>query len=694
MRTALLTASVLLIPALLGPRTAAAAVHAPESLTAASSTVQLDPKEKAFRDAFTQAMKIGAKAEMKQLLDKENHFAVNWIIQTAEAISASPNDVLYDRMEALRIAWKASKGTNFCEKMERYFSLLDPTIKRERVRIRRSYDKALAAYWANSEKKDPGTYTKLGHELEALAAAFAQIDDWYYSSQAWSLVGHCNDEALRGAKDADLKAACRAFKNCIEAREKIGLKDRLYLETKPRVDQLVALGYGEGGETGGEGGEPGAGTPAAAPSTLGSSISSAMTFELLEDLYALRRPSYYLDELYPTWNAIYLAEKGTGQPFPRIKDGPTVMRLGAAKVHIDVDKDGDGEGKADVAIPMRGRFEPVIFEIGEGDSLRKVAVLAMTGVAKDTYQKVEVNLEPVDESLNIYIAAAGSMVGEIDGTTIRVIDDDMDGTYGSVPMAWGHVGMTKDHYQPEMDSMVIGKSKRAVPFSEYTKVGEQWYQLEVMNGGTSLTAHPTNLKTGFLELKSKGLKPDFLIVKGTNQLENSYFDLASSKKVELPVGRYSLYFGKVSKGKKVQLMKAVIVSGSGTRTWDVLPGKTDVVEIGAPFGFAFKTTVEDRTVLVQGQSVCVVGKAGERYERIWNAVPRPQVSLRRSGSKRGTKGQTMPAVLDQDPIYEIGWAVAWFPRDVELPNKYGSEAEVQLTEKKNKLFGKIESVWK
>ena len=55
----------------------------------------------------------------------------------------------------------------------------------------------------------------------------------------------------------------------------------------------------------------------------------------------------------------------------------------------------------------------------------------------------------------------------------------------------------------------------------------------------------------------------------------------------------------------------------------------------------------------------------------------------------------MKAVLDQDQIFEAGWAVAWSPIDLIL-EKRGSvdEAEVQLTEKKNKLFGKVASDWK
>jgi hypothetical protein len=674
MRTALLTASVLLVPTFLGPAAAGA--------EASPAPVCQTPEDKEFRTKFQQAMKIGAKDELKKLVDRQTDQAVTWIIQTAESIANAPNDTLFERMTAA-----------FCDKMERYFSLLDPTIRRERIRMRGDFDKQVGEYWANAEKKDGSTYFKLSGEIGALADAFVEIGDHYYASQCWNLVGHCNDETLRSSKDADLKKACRAFRMCLEERDKIGLRDTIYVTTKPRVDQLIALGYGPSSNSG-EPGVPGA--PDAGPAgELGNSVAVELSFDLVDEIGAILRPSFFLDDLYPTWNSISLADKGSKVLIPRLEEGPSVHRVGAAKVSVDVDKDGDAEGKADVEIPVRGRLEPVVFDVGDGDAKRKMAFLAVTGNERDSYQKIEMNLAPFDTQITIYITPAGSMVGEIDGTPIRILDDDLNGVYGSVPSLWGHVGMTKDHYQPEIDSLVIGKSKRAVPFSEHIQIGDKWYRLEVENGGTSLVAHPMRITTGTMVLSAKGLKPDFLLVRGENQYENTFFDLAADKKVEVPVGRYKLYFGVVHKGKKKQMMKALIIPGEGSGHYDVLAGEEIDVEIGAPYGFDFEASVDDSSVLVVGKSVVVVGRGGERYERVWNAVPRPDVTVRKAGSKRGSKPETMDLVMDQQAIYDTGdWAVAWFPRDIEVVNKAGDDAEVQLVEKKNKLFGKIESVWK
>jgi hypothetical protein len=85
---------------------------------------------------------------------------------------------------------------------------------------------------------------------------------------------------------------------------------------------------------------------------------------------------------------------------------------------------------------------------------------------------------------------------------------------------------------------------------------------------------------------------------------------------------------------------------------------------------------------------------GERYERVWGAVSQPAVSYREKGAKRGSKGEEMDVIKDQDALYKSRKA-AWFPIDVTLDKRPSvTEVEVQLVEKKNKLFGKITSIWK
>lgn len=693
------------------PSAAQAAAHSvaqrgadpgPRTYAQTYPTGQDDDSKKAFRDGFTKAMGFGSKSEMAQLVERNTDEAVAWIVETAEYISNSPNDVLFERMAALCEAWSGAYGTGFCRKMETYFSLLEPVSKRQRARLKRGYLKQVGEYLKNiNGPKDIPVFTRVGVELEGLASGFKDIGDYYFESQCWLHVGTCFDEYNLKGK-ADLKRATKAYERFIATREEIGLKDAWYGTIKPRVTELMGLGFGsqpvvrrtpvaatEGGEAGAEGagGAEGEGAPRAGP------IEAAMHFEVVEKIDAFQRPNFFLDELYPMWHSMGLNRKGSRSTFPRLESAPDLLRVGFADIQVDADRDGEG----DVKIPLSGNFEPVVIEIGEGPEKRSWGFLAVTGHQKNIYQSIEINLEPTDDLVNVYVVAAASMVGGINGTKIRVIDDNVDGVYGSPATTWGHVGMTKGNFQPEMDSMVIGRSKRAIPWSEFVKIGAQWYQLEPLDQGKRILAHPVELPTGLLKLKFKGPKPSYVIVKGANDFENSYFDLASGKTVEVPIGRYSLYFGIVKKGKKKQVLKSIMIPSDTTPSWDVMQeGEEVIVELGAPFGFDFETSLGEREIVIEGESVCVIGRANERYERIWGAVPRPSASYRTVGSKKRSRPEDMERLIDQDELYQPGgYQASWFPKDLVLTKKpKETEVQVQLMEKKNKLFGKIESIWK
>ena len=669
--------------------------------TSLAATAPLVPQEeiaRAFREKFEKAMTIKDRNEMKSLVNANVEPATTWVVETAELLATAPSEAVYARMAALREAWKAAIGTDFCDKMERYFSFLDGPSKRERVRLKRDYVRANQAYYANLQARDAPTFTGLAVQFVSLGGAFVQISDYYFASQCYGFAGAALDEENLGKK-ADLKQACENYRQFLEYRQKVGLEDNLYAINKSRHQTLVALGFGNeevpvagGEEEGGEVAGPPEGGKEGAPSQPAGPITMDLSFEVVDDLTAFERPSYFLDEIYQIWNGIYLTAKGSNFKFPRLDPVLTVYREGAGEVKIDADRDGTG----DTEMPLRGRLEPVVFEIGEGAARRKWAVLTATGLEKDDYQGFEANLGPTDLVLNIYYAPAASMVGDMAGTSIRVFDDNLDGVYGSLASTWQHIGLSKGRAMPEMDSMLIGEGKHAQPWSEYVQVGASWYRLESANGGTSLTATPVEPKTGKLILAYKGgVKPSYVIVRGSNDYQNSYFDLSSGKPVDVPLGRYELFFGLVTKGKKRQVMKSIILPGEGTKSYDVLDGGTVEVELGAPFRFDFAYDVEGDQITVHGDSVVVIGVGGERYERNWKGRPEVEVSYRKAGSARGSKPESMPLIMEQNQADELGWDKAWFPLDLVLekrPNE--KEIEVQLTEKANKLFGKIESVWK
>jgi mannose-6-phosphate isomerase-like protein (cupin superfamily) len=257
--------------------------------------------------------------------------------------------------------------------------------------------------------------------------------------------------------------------------------------------------------------------------------------------------------------------------------------------------------------------------------------------------------------------------------------------------------MSRDHYQPNMDSIVVGDAKRARPWSELQQIGGKWWSFDMQSDGRELSARQVAVDTGVLKLEYKGgVAPTWCVLKGEGQLQNCFFDIVEggSKGVEVPTGRYTLYYGEVRKGKKRQQQKALIVPSKGMQNWDVRKGETTVVQLGAPFDFDFRTRLEEGVLTIEGASVVATGSAGERYERAWQCVPQVEAAWRKSGTKKASKAEKLPRVLDNDGINTLGWAAAWFPLDLQMEAKGVEKVEVQLVDKKHDLFGKVESAWK
>ena len=487
MKTGLFHSAWLVVFAVLG-------VPSNAAVSAVSSAAVQEDRLQELKTKFVQAAKINSKDEMANLVRKYNDEAIQWIIATAESISNQPSDQLYERMAQLRTAWKTSVKTDFAEEIEKYFSLLHPAGKRERTAFKRDYGRKINEYNASVGAQDAAQLRVIGTQFEALAKKFESVGDRYHASEAWGYVYLCSREDHVGDA-ADKFRQAKAAGELVRNREAIDLRDGLHGTYKSTYTMLVNQGFGPEGEAGaikvgerpGEAAEAGAGGAAprakpAGPSAAGAPIVANMGFEAIE-MEAVERPNYNLDNIYQCWMVVALDAKGSTGKFDRVNGGPAVHRVAAADLRVDSDGDGEGE----VKIPMTGNFELVEFSVGSGDDQRPWAVVATTGIPEDTYQGIQAFLAPTDVNMQLYYAPAGSLIGDIDGTRVRVIDEDLDGFYGGASLTWGWFGLTPDNFHPEMDSMVIGKSKRAVPYSEFQQIGDTWYKLAPAKHGQEMT---------------------------------------------------------------------------------------------------------------------------------------------------------------------------------------------------------------
>ena len=632
---------------------------------------------------------VTQKTDLQKLVKAESTQAAAWIAELAEKLAKDDDEAEKAMLEALSAAWKAELETDFPEREVAYFAGLDDAAWKIRADLLKRYTSARDEYLANMERREAATYQKIIPALDTLASAFDQEADSYLASECYLILADCVDERLRET-NADLRQALEWWGKAVALREQAGVKDKRLDEAAARVKLLKEKGADKAPAGPAKEAE-------AAPVEGAQALTIKTSFELLATPDQYARPCYEADEMYAMWLSMGFKTKGSAFTFPNMGEPPTVFRVGSSDVRVDVDGDGKGDGEKDLKVPLTGNIAQLKMEIGKGSNARPWGVLYVTGIQKDSYQGLEMNLQADDTQMAVYYLGAASVLGDVAGTKIRVIDDSLDGVYGTVPKTWNMVGMSKDNYQAAMDSIVIGDSKRAKPWSEVQQIGGKWWKFDLESDGREFVARQVTVETGFLKLDYKGgVAPAWCILKGAGEMQNSYFDIAEggAKGVEVPTGRYTLYYGEVRKGKKRQMQKTLIVPGKGMANYDVRSGETTLVQLGAPFGFDFRSRLEEGELTVEGGSVVVVGQAGERYERAWQCVAETEASWRKKGTKKASKPEKMPRILDNQGITDFGWGASWFPLDVKLPAPNVDAVEVQLTDKKHPLFGKVESAWK
>jgi hypothetical protein len=656
---------------------------APFALSLQPITTAAAFDEASFLVSFRKAMEIGAQDQMQKLIRKDQEGAVHAVISLCDANSAKPNEKTENEINSLRIAWNGAMKTRFVEKAYEYYSLMDNSTRADRYKLVNRYNVALANMIKAEANKDITVIKSLGADFKGIAMALTIVGDDYYASLAWLSYGRAQDETLRGA-EANLRQAAIGYDKCIEHRDRIDLHDLYYTQSKERLQVLEAQGYGKDGDTG----KPGADKPGKGKGGLGVSLGAPivlpLTFAVEPEFAEIERPFWSNDTAFSAWTTLGFTGIKSTTKFPGI-DSVGLVRDSIKSFEIT------SGGEKSVFI-MGGKFTPC--EIRLGDAKLPWAFMAVTGTKEDIFQGVTINMEPSDVQMTVYIAPASKIAGELGGIPIEIYDDTMSGAYGDAPLSWGHVGMSPEQFMFDFDSIRVDGSKHALPWSRYQKVGDVWYDMAVE--GHTLTAAPIEVKTGKLKLKFKGPKPKYVILKGRHQLSDCYFDLASSKKgIDVPAGEYELFAGFIAEGKRTAVKKVVILPGENTPSWKVEEGDTTEITLGGPFGFDFETEDLGDKVKVLGGTIVVTGIADERYERPWNSRPYPLVSLRKVGSKKGGKPEKMKSNLDQSTLYS-DWGLGYHPQDLDLAKKKGLDAgfEAQLTEKKNKLFGKIESEWK
>jgi hypothetical protein len=661
----------------------AAGAHPPAPWAVATPTQDAYAE---FLKRFRDAQRVGDRNTMQRLFKSEQPQAIWWIIDTAMRMGSEPSEALAKDMQLQKETWWSAFETRFADKMERFYAFLRPqaqnAIRSMAVDATEVSSVARGLLADQQAERRIERIKDYRERAKGLALRFEELGDRYFAGEMWFVAGECSGPDHIPDKEADLGLALEAFGKFLEHRDEIELVDNLNQTAEDSIKRFEALGA-----------VAGAGAGPTASIEVGSSASAPGAPEIEDKVSKLERPCYLTDEVYLTWNAIWVPGMDGEVTFPRMdKSGVRVKRTGAASIQV-IGSDGS---TADVS--LNNTIQLVRTVVGRGDEQREWAFLVADPGTQEYFNTVPMNMAAGAEGQSLYVAPAASQVFEVGGEAVRVFDDDIDGVFGGPGQGYVWPGMQGDKGEQELqfDSMLVGKSKRAVPFSRLVQIADQWYQLEPEYGGKIMRHAPVTLRTGTLELQAKGADFAWYVVEGLDELAGVRFDLAQARRgVTVPVGRYRLISAGLRAGKRADIMKATVAPplGEDAGVVFVAPDAEAAFVAGAPYGFDFKAYVEGDELAIDGESVVVVGAGGERYHRIWNARNEPDVELRKPGSGRGTKVGSLKAVWTTQEIIDVGPTRAWKPLDARVPNRFGAAVEIRLLEKNN-LFGKIESDWK
>ena len=193
--------------------------------------------------------------------------------------------------------------------------------------------------------------------------------------------------------------------------------------------------------------------------------------------------------------------------------------------------------------------------------------------------------------------------GTINGETIRIIDDDLDGTFT----------------QNGGDGILIGKARAAVPLMRVHRIGEYFYRLDVAEDGSKIDyarLEDTDLGEVVAPIRTSALK--CLVLKGSQ----SAFDLKADAKTTVLAGEYRLSYGLLAVGNATVPIKPTELA----LTYTIKAGQVNTIRIGAPLTLFFKASYGDGKISVM-PDLRIIGAGGELYASDFQGTARPRVAF-------------------------------------------------------------------
>lgn len=194
------------------------------------------------------------------------------------------------------------------------------------------------------------------------------------------------------------------------------------------------------------------------------------------------------------------------------------------------------------------------------------------------------------------------LLGEIAGTPVLLLDDNMDGVI----------------QQGGGDAVLIGAGRLAMPLRTVHQVNGRLVSLAVDVGDSRLSAAP--LEGEPIGQVTTGLSDDpnaFAVV----ACDRAAFTVNGGA-VDMPAGDYRLAFGLVRRGSN----EAVIQPGDRPTGYQVRAGEVNHLALGPPYEITFRGSVSRSSFTVRPE-LTVLGAGGEHYAFAMPTPDMPTISL-------------------------------------------------------------------
>jgi hypothetical protein len=667
---------------------------------------------------------------MIRALKDDSRSAIDHFRQLADQYSTRGGDEVFDRMELMKSLWKEGfEGSTFLEKYERARAELDTSTREALFKLDQQTRKAAGLYEQGKSQKQPETIMNAVKALFQLAEQAEQLGDkvmaWRCYLWGTSYLGSV--ESTKEVQQMQLDAMRRYLTLHEEMDWTKGMAYKRNVTYVKELERSIKSGGAGGGDAKKKAEE------GPAKFLEGSKWES---FDMLISLQKKPVPGICSPSTANPleWRGVYL--DGTAPTQVRFfQDGEIwIQRTGANEYRY-----GPSEDKASqYELKIGSKPDQSYIKYMKDGYEVEYGFFGYVPTDRETVNDTSLNYGPqwgVRKSANIFFRSASILYAEIHGEKFEFFDENSNGVVGE---AWNAAQGTGDFRfgtgtvqaigVPLFDSMKRESNKKRLPFSTYVKIGEHWNRLRVTGNNETLRYRPldpSSIPEGELLVHWKGsrtAKPDHLIVAEVGFYKGAAFDVFANgrKPIQLPAGKYQFMYGRIENGKFPRNNDAVILPGK-SRVFDVDPGKLTEITIGAPFHIEFEVEKEGDDVIVDSSTFFVEDSFGLRYGAIGAEVLEPELMVsKKNDAKSGRVIGSWRAVAGQE-INEMtrnsnerrkakggsgglpGYHLAFWPMNkddarnassvirVRMPYKNGF---VGVRQRRHKLFGKLEHVWK